>query len=210
MSHSYFFQLAGQLDIVVLGLLLLLSVWSVAIILERFFFYRPIAKAQSLIDQTLSYLYQQGEPDEAEITSLENQLPEEERQFLLSLRRFLQQKGRVGFEEFYNMQVTLRRKALEKHLGFLATIGANAPYIGLLGTVLGIMKAFHDLSQQAEAGVQTVMAGISGALLATGAGLFVAIPAVLAYNAYQKRVKSYLQSLGLLRDRILLSVHQQS
>ncbi len=193
-----------------MGLLVLLSVWSVAIILERFFFYRPLAKAQALIDQSLSALSGETESSWAEVKSLANQLPDDERQFLHSLQSFLQRKGITGFDEFYNMQVTLRRKALEKHLGFLATIGSNAPYIGLLGTVLGIMKAFHDLSQQAEAGVQTVMAGISGALLATGAGLFVAIPAVLAYNAYQKRVKSYLQSLSLLRDRVLLEARGQS
>ncbi|MEI7973576.1 MAG: MotA/TolQ/ExbB proton channel family protein, partial [Bdellovibrio sp.] len=92
---------------------------------------------------------------------------------------------------------------LEKSLGFLATIGSNAPYIGLLGTVLGIMKAFHDLATAPEAGQQTVMAGISLALVATAAGLFVAIPAVVAYNAYQKQVKGILQSLDALKEMCL-------
>lgn len=82
----------------------------------------------------------------------------------------------------------------------MATIGSNAPYIGLLGTVMGIMKAFHDLSQASEGGQQAVMAGISAALVATAAGLFVAIPAVLAYNYFSKQARSILQNLDLTKE----------
>jgi biopolymer transport protein ExbB len=94
----------------------------------------------------------------------------------------------------------IEKPELEKSLGFLATIGSNAPYIGLLGTVLGIMKAFQDLAQSADAGQQTVMAGISLALVATAAGLFVAIPAVISYNYFQKQVKGIMQNLESVKE----------
>ncbi len=82
--------------------------------------------------------------------------------------------------------------SLEKRLGILATFGNNAPFIGLLGTVLGIIKAFHDLGTAKEFGVQVVMEGISEALVATAMGLFVAIPSVIAYNYFVRRIKKDL------------------
>jgi biopolymer transport protein ExbB len=82
--------------------------------------------------------------------------------------------------------------ALEKRLGILATFGNNAPFIGLFGTVLGIIKAFHDLGTSTEFGVRVVMQGISEALVATAMGLFVAIPAVIAYNYFVRKVKTIL------------------
>jgi biopolymer transport protein ExbB len=94
------------------------------------------------------------------------------------------------------------RLNLEKHLGILGTLGNNAPFIGLFGTVLGIIKAFHDLGQMGSKGAavqQTVMAGISQALVATAVGLAVAIPAVIGYNVLTRRVKTVsgrAQALG--------------
>ncbi len=82
--------------------------------------------------------------------------------------------------------------SLEKRLGILATFGNNAPFIGLFGTVLGIIKAFHDLGTSKEFGVRVVMTGISEALVATAMGLFVAIPSVIAYNYFVRRVKKIL------------------
>lgn len=88
----------------------------------------------------------------------------------------------------------------EKNLSMLATIGSNAPFIGLFGTVLGIIKAFHDLSQQAVTGAQTVTSGISEALVATAIGLLVAIPAVIAFNLFQRRVKRALAEAESLKS----------
>ncbi|RMA93105.1 MotA/TolQ/ExbB proton channel family protein [Hydrogenothermus marinus] len=82
--------------------------------------------------------------------------------------------------------------SLEKRLGILATFGNNAPFIGLFGTVLGIMQAFHDLGQSSEFGVKVVMEGISEALVATAMGLFVAIPSVIAYNYFVRKIKTLL------------------
>lgn len=84
------------------------------------------------------------------------------------------------------------RIILEKRLGILATFGNNAPFIGLFGTVLGVINAFHALSNSNDFKVNTVMGGISEALVATAAGLFVAIPCVIAYNYFVRRIKMIL------------------
>jgi biopolymer transport protein ExbB len=84
------------------------------------------------------------------------------------------------------------RLKLEKRLGVLATFGNNAPFIGLFGTVLGVINAFHTLGADASFGVGAVMGGISEALVATATGLFVAIPSVMAYNYFVRRIKTVL------------------
>ncbi|WP_345972741.1 MotA/TolQ/ExbB proton channel family protein [Sulfurimonas diazotrophicus] len=84
------------------------------------------------------------------------------------------------------------RLKLEKRLGILATFGNNAPFIGLFGTVLGVINAFHTLGADASFGVNAVMGGISEALVATATGLFVAIPSVMAYNYFVRRIKTVL------------------
>ncbi|MCM2280405.1 MAG: MotA/TolQ/ExbB proton channel family protein, partial [Bdellovibrionaceae bacterium] len=104
----------------------------------------------------------------------------------------------------------LERPQLERSLNFLATVGSNAPFIGLLGTVLGIMKAFRDLAANASAtGNEAVMLGIAEALVATAVGLIVAIPAVIAYNYFQRQVKITLQSLETVRDLCLAYAKQK-
>jgi len=84
------------------------------------------------------------------------------------------------------------RQRFERRLAFLGTLGSNAPFIGLFGTVLGIIKAFHDLAGNQAGGVQVVMAGISEALVSTAVGLMVAIPAVVAFNYFNRRVRSQM------------------
>lgn len=101
-------------------------------------------------------------------------------------------EGAGTIEEVINSRLILERGRLEKRLIILGTIGNNAPFIGLLGTVMGIIKAFHDLSTAATQGPQLVMAGISEALIATAVGLFVAIPAVILFNWLKARVKGLL------------------
>jgi len=84
------------------------------------------------------------------------------------------------------------RLSLEARLGILATFGNNAPFIGLFGTVLGIIQAFHTIGLNNAFDVQPIMQGISEALIATATGLFVAIPCVIAYNYFIRRVKVVL------------------
>lgn len=78
---------------------------------------------------------------------------------------------------------------LERHLTALATLGNISPFVGLFGTVIGVMRAFEAISRTGSGGLGTVSAGIAEALVATAAGLFVAIPAVTAYNHFVSRVK---------------------
>lgn len=91
------------------------------------------------------------------------------------------------------------RNRWDRHLVHLAIIGANAPFVGLFGTVLGIITAFHQLASAQAGGVGTVMSGIAEALVATAVGLFVAIPAVVAFNLLQRRVKSTMNEAEALK-----------
>jgi len=98
------------------------------------------------------------------------------------------------------------RMRLERNLAFLATLGSNAPFIGLFGTVLGIIKAFHDLAHSQAGGPSVVMAGISEALVATAVGLMVAIPAVVAFNYFSRRVKSIMCQVEWMAHLALIEV----
>ncbi len=91
------------------------------------------------------------------------------------------------------------RSRLERGLTVLATLGSNAPFIGLFGTVLGIIQAFGQLAQNTQ-GTAGVMRAISEALVATAIGLFVAIPAVVSYNHFSKRIRTVLNGCEVLRD----------
>ena len=102
-------------------------------------------------------------------------------------------QGVDAVESVIASTIARERPTYERFLSFLGTLGNNAPFIGLFGTVLGIIKAFHDLGANNVKGAQiqqTVMAGISEALVATAVGLAVAIPAVVAYNAFTRWLKN--------------------
>ena len=80
---------------------------------------------------------------------------------------------------------------LERYLSFLATVGATAPFLGLFGTVWGIIDAFHGLGTAGAATLRAVAPGISEALITTAAGLFAAIPAVIAYNLFGNHIREF-------------------
>jgi biopolymer transport protein ExbB len=96
------------------------------------------------------------------------------------------------------------RQALDKRLIVLSTLGNNAPFMGLFGTVMGIIKAFNDLASSGQGGVAVVMAGISAALVATAFGILVAIPAVVANNYFVTVLKQKQANTESL-SRILLA-----
>ncbi len=103
-------------------------------------------------------------------------------------------KGPQAVREVVSATIERARLEYERRLAFLGTLGNNAPFIGLFGTVLGIIRAFVDLSRNpGAAGAGTVMAGISEALVATAVGLFVALPAVVAYNLFQRWLRRAAQ-----------------
>jgi len=99
---------------------------------------------------------------------------------------------------------------LERGIGALGTIGSVSPFIGLFGTVLGVMRAFHDLAGTASAGPGVVAVGISEALVTTAAGLFVAIPAIVGYNYFTTRITRFAEELRWMADEILDHLTEKS
>jgi len=91
-------------------------------------------------------------------------------------------------EEKLQIALSEQRLLLDRNLGVLGTMGSTAPLIGLLGTVWGIMRAFHDMARTGSAGPSVVAAGVAEALFTTAAGLMVAVPAVLLYNHFVRRM----------------------
>ncbi len=124
-------------DYGVIGLLLVLSLWSVAVAIERWLFYRRVDLTQ--------------------------------------------------YPDAQLLEITLTRR-----LVIIGTVAANAPYIGLLGTVLGIMLTFHTMGTSGTMAVNTIMIGLSLALKATAVGLMVAIPCVVMNNVLRRRVAELL------------------
>jgi biopolymer transport protein TolQ len=110
------------------------------------------------------------------------------------------------------MRVALAREEehLEKHLPFLANVASASPYIGLFGTVLGIMESFHGLAAMKQATLAVVAPGISEALFATGIGLFAAIPAVIAYNRYTARLNRQLARYETFAEEFSSILHRQA
>jgi len=98
---------------------------------------------------------------------------------------------------------------LERYLGILGTLGNNAPFIGLFGTVLGIIRAFADLARHEGGGAAVVMTGISEALVATAVGLMVAIPAVVAFNHFQGRIRRTMARVDATAHLVLTGLAQR-
>lgn len=115
--------------------------------------------------------------------------------------------GTRAAEEAIAGTLLLEKSRLERGLIVLGTTGSNAPFIGLFGTVLGIIRAFHDLSLDSMDNANAVMAGISEALVATAIGLMVAIPAVVLYNTFQRRNKDLVDRVQSLSHLILSRAH---
>ena len=120
------------------------------------------------------------------------------------------ERGATAAREAMAGASAVQRTKLDRRLGFLGTLGNNAPFIGLFGTVIGIILAFDELSRAGASAAATtgVMASIAEALVATAIGLFVAIPAVAAYNWFQRRIRAIGANTEAL-SRVLL-VHLES
>lgn len=195
------FAMAHYADMAVLYLLIVLALVSVAMIIERYFVLRQ-ATLNSKATRTMM-AKALANRDLSVVESIAQDSSTLEGRAAAHAMEHLRTRGTSGIEEIFQSHSSVEKPKLERSLGFLATVGSNAPYIGLFGTVLGIMKAFEDMSKATDAGQSTVMAGISAALVATAAGLMVAIPAVLAYNYFQKQVKTVMGSMDTVKDMVL-------
>ncbi|MBK6689044.1 MAG: MotA/TolQ/ExbB proton channel family protein [Deltaproteobacteria bacterium] len=184
----------------VLYLLILLSFISVAVMVERWIFYKKHQVDSEAIRLELNKLLSVGDYGGAaaylqKFDSLETNV------VLFGLREY--QKGPDSVEDLLVGAETKEKLRYNKRLSFLATVGSNSPFIGLFGTVLGIIRSFKDLSNSMSNADSSVMAGISEALIATAVGLLVAIPAVIAYNLFVGKVKEVSSNSELLSRTLL-------
>jgi biopolymer transport protein TolQ len=129
----------------------------------------------------------------------------------------LREQGRVspdrlveGAERKMRIALTRETDRLEQHLSYLATVGSTTPYIGLFGTVWGIMTSFHALASVSQATIAMVAPGISEALIATAMGLFAAIPAVIGYNKYSNQVDRLESRLDNFKDEFSSILNRQA
>lgn len=185
----------------ILWVLLLLSIFSIAIIIER---YWTLKNYKSQSDKVKNQLLEALRTNNlSEIEEVNKDKETMEGRVLSHVFKHLKENGPNGLEEIINSYIIFEKQKMEKSLNFLATLGANAPFIGLLGTVLGIMKAFNDLGvgqSVTQASGSAIMSGIGEALVATAVGLFVAIPAVIAFNYFQRQVRYVLQNMEGLKE----------
>ena len=184
----------------VLWLLAILSVVSVAVMVERAL--AMPRKVPDLDDLAARLLEPLGNGDLAGARrAIGEPTTPETRVGLIGLSEI--RRGREVASEAMASAKARERLSMEKRLGILGTLGNNAPFIGLFGTVLGIIRAFADLAENQGGGASVVMRGISEALVATAVGLLVAIPAVIAFNIFQGRVRRTMGRIDTMAHLIL-------
>ncbi|MDP0589759.1 MAG: protein TolQ [Candidatus Endonucleobacter bathymodioli] len=115
----------------------------------------------------------------------------------------------TGTQRAMRVAISREQEQLEMHLPFLASVGSTSPYVGLFGTVVGIMNSFRGLAQVQQATLASVAPGIAEALLTTAIGLVTAIPAVIAYNRYSSRVEALLTSYDIFADEFASILHRK-
>jgi biopolymer transport protein ExbB/TolQ len=196
----------------VMWLMLGLSVISVAIMLERAWFYWSLRDDVAALATELRALLRKDDLDGAK-KRMEQSPSAEAAVVVAGLEEA--DRGARAADEAMKGAAALQRLKLERRLAFLGTLGNNAPFIGLFGTVIGVVMAFEALGDEkvvqgaAEAAAnlgapQQVMAAIAEALVATAVGLAVAIPAVAMYNVFQRQARSILANTEAL-SRVLLA-----
>jgi biopolymer transport protein ExbB/TolQ len=171
----------------VLYLLLLLSVVSFSTMFERWLFFRKRRDDLGRVRRELKLLLDKDDLAGAEL--LLDKSPAIESKVAREALRWAP-GGADAMGDAVDAELARVKGELERGTNLLGTLGNNAPFVGLFGTVLGVIIAFHALGQagQNTGQMEGVMAGIAEALVATGVGLFVALPAVIAYNVIQKRI----------------------
>lgn len=175
------------------------SVLSIAVIIERLLYFRYVVKfsnknTMKLISHLKECLSKNSIVQGIAKCDEDNSLLAKVLKSVLSKSGFSKEEIKESISRTLEIEIL----EMEKYTGILATIGVVSPFVGLFGTVLGIMRAFHDLSVSTSAGPSVVSAGISEALITTAAGLFVAVPAVIAYNYFARRIKKTVKSVNLI------------
>ncbi|MCK7549973.1 protein TolQ [Marinobacter goseongensis] len=197
-------------------LLVLASVVSWALIFQRFQVFRKARQAQLAFEERfwsgmdLGQLYREVNSDPTPFSGMESL-------FRAGFKEFsrLRQQSRdadavmEGTQRAMRVAFSREQERLEASLPFLATVGSTSPYIGLFGTVWGIMNSFRGLAQVQQATLATVAPGISEALIATAMGLFAAIPAVIAYNRFSAMSDAFLKNYETFADEFSSILHRR-
>jgi len=194
----------------VLYLLIGLSVLSIGIIFERWWYFRRRRLNLARTSDALEASLKANDVEQALATLKQSRSIEAE---VVSQALGWYGAGGEAVEQILAKGLRERRKAFESGLLFLGTLGNNAPFIGLFGTVLGIVTAFRELGNTqagASAGMGNVMGGIAEALVATAIGILVALPAVIAYNVFQKKAVDVEDNAATLGNVVLASLAARS
>ncbi|MFA6433344.1 MAG: MotA/TolQ/ExbB proton channel family protein [Elusimicrobiales bacterium] len=191
-------------DSFTLIILICCSLLSFTVAFERWWFFRKARHGK--VDDFLAHisgLLKEGKADKALEYTARIDSPVS-RLFNYALRH--REMPKRDIEELLATKRQEEKLNLERLLGVLGTMGNIAPFIGLFGTVVGIIKAFRDLALSGVGGPTVVARGIAEALVATAAGLAVAIPAVVIYNYFTRRVKVIMSELEIFSSRLIITM----
>jgi len=216
LSVWYLVSNAGVLVQLVMLSLVLASVVSWGVIFQRIQLFRKAKQAQTAFEERfwsgmdLGQLYKEVSASPTPHGGMESVFRSGFKEFT-RLRQQSQDGEAVMDGTQRAMRVALSREMekLETHLPFLATVGSTSPYVGLFGTVWGIMNSFRGLAQLQQATLAAVAPGISEALIATAMGLFAAIPAVVAYNKFTAQADSLLKNYETFAEEFSSILHRR-
>lgn len=216
LSVWYLIANAGVLVQLVMLLLALASVMSWAIIFQRVQVLRKARKAQEAFEERfwsgmdLGKLYREVTDSPTPFSGMESVFRSGFKEFS-RLRQQSRDADAVmeGSQRAMRVAFSREQERLEAHLPFLATVGSTSPYVGLFGTVWGIMNSFRGLAQAQQATLATVAPGISEALIATAMGLFAAIPAVIAYNRFSAMSDVLLKNYETFAEEFSSILHRR-
>jgi biopolymer transport protein ExbB/biopolymer transport protein TolQ len=191
----------------VLWLMIALSVMSVAIMAERFIFFASRRDdIDGLTDKLIKLL---RNDDTAGAKTLLGKSKSIEAAVILPCLDWTE-NGPDAFREVIDAEMTKQKRGLERGTTFLGTIGSNGPFIGLVGTVLGVIQAFQQLGNQSKDAMGNVMVGIAEALIATGVGLVVAIPAVVAFNIVNRSISNVESNVNIMAKYVVALLTSKS
>lgn len=191
----------------VMWLLIVLSVVCVAIILERAYYFFSSKDDARALQAALRAKLKKGDADGA-AAALKKSSSFEARVALAALE--IVPSGPAAVEERIRGERVVAKAEMERNLAFLGTVGNNAPFVGLLGTVIGIIQAFAALNDSQGQVTTGLMATVGEALVATAIGILVALPAVGAYNFYQRLIKGRLVWADALGSDVLVHLRSES
>lgn len=215
MSNSFYLEIISSASMpvkVVMLILILASVWSWLIIFSKG---KALASAQSKAKKFEEFFWSGVDLNQLYKQREQQQNSGMERIFVAGFKEFQRAKARGSVDSIDGsdraMRVALGREVekLEGQLPMLATIGSTSPYIGLFGTVIGIMLSFHALADVTQATIALVAPGISEALIATAMGLFAAIPAVIFYNRFSDKVERIYAQYDAFKEEFSTILHRQ-